>query len=498
MVLTYIVVLTNFGCQSLSCMSMLPVLLLLLVPGIDTTPSASRPHIVVLMADDLGWNEVGWNNPVMRTPTLDRLAREGVVLNQSYMHPTCSPSRAAFLSGMYAHRLGLQHDTIVGGRAQFLPDNVTLLPQSLKKLGYATHAIGKWHLGFCNWRYTPTYRGFDSFYGYYNAKEDYFTHMAHLDGYDFRDNTQVDWTARGHYSTWLLAERAIRIIRDHEPSQPLFMYLAFQAVHGELQAPAHYVNHFCSHVQGNKDRKVKCGMLAALDEAVANVTAALTRAGLMDNTLLLFTTDNGGTKDVPSSNWPLRGFKGANWEGGTRAVGFLHAPKLLARSGYTSDNLIHVSDWFPTFLEAAEGEERQFSDIDGVSQWQALQMGKEGPRYEMLYEIDDVYDTSAIRQGPYKLVQGAREKRDGHFAPPEIKKEKNFKRDVDLQDYMLFNVINDPQENYDISQDHLDLVSHLKARLEYHWKFLVPSRGLRLEPSAHPMFNNGTWSPGWC
>lgn len=471
-------------------------LLLILMVCKTNAATSARPHIVMIVADDLGWYDIGWQNPAMHTPTLDRLAAEGVKLNFSYVQPSCSPSRSALMSGRYPFHLGLQHETIAAGHRYFLPDNQPILPQALQSLGYVTHAVGKWHLGFCNWRYTPTYRGFNSFYGYYNAEEDYYNKTGHRDGYDFRDNEDVDWTAHGHYSTHLYADRASKIIREHNASQPLFLYLAFQAVHGQLQVPESYVDRFCSHIP-DRDRQLKCGMVAAMDEAVTNVTATLQASDLASNTLIIFTSDNGGPVKMGSSNWPLRGSKITIWEGGTRALGFVHGPNILLRSGYTYDELIHIVDWYPTLVEAAGGS--AVPNIDGMSQWQNLLTGGNGPRQEFVYNIDEVDNNAAIRQGRFKLVQGHAGSPDGWYAPPELPNTVTTEPSRnDRQDYMLFNLNRDPEEQNNIIDSHQDVFNQLRSRLDEYRSSIVHSVSLPFVNEANPVHFNGVWSPGWC
>ena len=138
-----------------------------------TTLAASRPHIVMIVADDLGWADVGWRDPDMVTPNLDSLVSEGVNLTNAYVQPLCSPSRAAFLSGKYPFKIGMQHSVLDATYNTSLPLGLTLLPEKLQALGYSTHLVGKWHLGFCSWDMTPTFRGFDSFYGMYLGKGRY-------------------------------------------------------------------------------------------------------------------------------------------------------------------------------------------------------------------------------------------------------------------------------------------------------------------------------------
>lgn len=385
------------------------------------SPSASnatRPHIVMIVADDLGWNDVGWRDDHMHSPTLDKLAKEGVILNQHYVQPVCSPSRAAFMSGYYPYHLGMQHESLRATQKAYLPANITTLPQHLKDLGYITHMAGKWHLGFCNWRYTPTYRGFDSFVGYYNAIEHYFTHLGHRHGYDFRENEDVFYAAKGVYSAFVFTQYIEQVIKQHDDSKPLFVYLPYQSVHGPLEVPQDYIDKYCSHIQ-NDTRRTRCGMVAALDEGVANITRALQTRGLYNDTLILFTTDNGGPVPEGSNNWPLRGSKTTLWEGGTRAVSFLHSPKLLSKvSGTTYEGIIHAVDWLPTLLEAAGGSAPPEA-IDGVSQWQSVLQAKvPSARTEFVYNFDEMKKNAGLRQGNFKLLQGPPGEPSGWYPPP--------------------------------------------------------------------------------
>ncbi|CAL4169582.1 unnamed protein product, partial [Meganyctiphanes norvegica] len=183
--------------------------------------TGNRPHVIIIVADDLGWNDVSWHNPKINTPHLGDLANNGIILNQSYVMHICTPSRAALLTGHYPIHIGRQHSVIHPLEPTGLTMNATLMPEQFKKMGYSTHAVGKWHLGYCNWKYTPTKRGFDTFFGFYNGDEDYFTHArswflgedGHDNqdvkppppsdvpyGYDFRYNTTAHFGMNGTYS----------------------------------------------------------------------------------------------------------------------------------------------------------------------------------------------------------------------------------------------------------------------------------------------------------
>ncbi|XP_019628235.1 PREDICTED: arylsulfatase B-like [Branchiostoma belcheri] len=194
-----------------------------------------------------------------------------------------------------------------------VPSHFPFLPEKLKELGYATHVVGKWHLGFCNWNYTPTYRGFDSFYGFYNGQDDMTT-------------TSILF--------YFFTERIVDIIEKNPLSLPLFLYLPFQNVHEPLQVLKRFEDMY-SNIQ-NESRRIFLGMVSAMDEGIGNVTMAMKRAGLWDNTLLIFTADNGGWPLFSGNNFSLRGGKITLWEGGTRAAAFVHG-SMLQKTGYTSN-----------------------------------------------------------------------------------------------------------------------------------------------------------------
>ncbi|XP_064602817.1 arylsulfatase B-like [Liolophura sinensis] len=472
---------------------------------------ATRPHIVFIVADDLGWNDVGWHNPAMITPNLDRLAREGVILNSSYVQPMCTPSRSAWMTGHYPFHTGMEHWVIVPTQATGLPQYYTLLPQRLKLLGYQTHMVGKWHLGFCDWGYTPTYRGFDSFLGYYEGMEYYYNHTRvfnTMSGVDFRENEKpADYN--GTYSTHLFAKRAVDIISQTDPNgDPLFLYLPFQAVHLPLQVPKQYEDMYST--IHDQNRRVYCGMMSALDEAVGNITNALDKNGFLDNTIIIFTADNGGPTYAGANNMPLRGGKVTLWEGGTKGAAFVYSKTHLNKTGYVNTGMMHAVDWFPTILSAAGGV-TDGQGLDGVDQWDMISAGTSSAREEFVYNIDPLIPNAAIRMGDYKLILGSPGVFHGWYPVPNFEGEihTNITSDMDalsataslsssLNQTLLFNIAEDPTEHHDLSQKYPDIVSKLRMRLEEHWKSLVPPRNPPLDAKGDPANFGGYWTPGWC
>lgn len=406
------------------------------------------------------------------------------------------------MSGYFPFHTGLQHGVIMPEQQAYLPANLTTLPESLKQLGYATHAVGKWHLGFCNWKYTPTFRGFDSFLGYYNAAEDYYTHNVGK-GYDFRKERDVDKHDAGKYSAYVFAQRAQDIIGQHNKSQPLFLYLPFQSVHEPLEVPSEYKDVLCPNTQ-NDTRKTKCGMVAILDEAIGNITGLLEDNGFMDNLLLIFTTDNGGPVWAAGNNWPLRGAKSTLWEGGTRGTGFVYSKSLFpGRQGTVHDGLMHAVDWFPTIMSLVRGSTP--AAIDGLSQWDSLVTGSPSPRTEFVYNMDALpVFHAAIRDGDWKLIQGDTGGWNGWYPLPGDEDSGDINYDDGEQelmgpnDFQLFNIRDDPTEHYDVKHKNPDVLAKMKDKMDQWRKTMVPANFPRNDPAADPDNWGGAWSPGWC
>jgi len=357
----------------------------------------TRPNIVFILADDLGFRDVGYHgSTAIKTPTLDRLAYNGVRLENYYVQPICTPTRSQLLSGRYQIHTGLQHGSIEPCQPNSLPEEMPTLANMLHDAGYATHMVGKWHIGHYKEHLVPTRRGFDSFFGFFNSEEDYFSHAfcanveselespsddcseirksssnsdekymkSEFCGFDLRTNETIAANYSGHYSTHLFTQKAIDVIQNHSRKQgakPFFLYLAYQAVHGPLEDPETYTKPYAS--VSDENRTIYAGMTACMDEGVLNVTIALENSGLWNSTILIFSTDNGAWLDGGRNNWPLRGGKGSLWEGGMRGVAFVHSP-LIKHRGTVNSGLMHVSDWFPTILALA-GRNPAGLNVDG-------------------------------------------------------------------------------------------------------------------------------------
>ena len=221
-------------------------------------------------------------------PNIQELASKGIILENHYSQSVCTPSRGSFMTGRYPINIGLQNGVIVNGVPFGIDTQFSLLPQELKRAGYLSHIIGKWHLGICNKRFWPHHRGFNSFYGYLGGGEGYYDHSTRYwssyfqfliddnilrGGYDFRDGDEVNFEVNGTYSTELFQQRAIDIIENHPEDEPLFLYVPFQSVHDPIEVPDEYVDNF--EYVDNEKRKKYLGMILAMDEAVGNIIKSL-------------------------------------------------------------------------------------------------------------------------------------------------------------------------------------------------------------------------------
>ncbi|XP_075056448.1 arylsulfatase J [Mixophyes fleayi] len=479
-----------------------------------------QPHIIFILADDQGYRDIGYHGSEIRTPTLDKLASEGVKLENYYVQPICSPSRSQFITGKYQIHTGLQHSIIRPSQPNCLPlDNFTL-PQKLKHIGYATHMVGKWHLGFYRKECMPTHRGFDSFFGSLLGSGDYYNHYKcdspGTCGYDLYENDNAAWDHdHGIYSTEMYTQRVQQILANHNPKTPIFLYIAYQAVHSPLQAPGNYLENFKSIT--NVNRRRYAAMLSCLDDAVNNITTALKKYDFYENSIIIYSSDNGGQPMAGGNNWPLRGSKGTYWEGGIRAVGFVHSP-FLKNKGYVCKELIHITDWFPTLVTLAGGQLDEDMKLDGYDIWETVSEGKRSPRMDILHNIDPMYTKarngswaagfgiwntaiqSAIRVNHWKLLTG--NPGYGDWVPPQsfsnigLNRWHNERVSIaDGKSLWLFNITADPYERVDLSEMYPDVVKQLLRRLAQFNKSAVPVRYPPKDPRSNPKLNGGVWGP---
>lgn len=426
------------------------ILLLILLTVLPVTAQeaaapAPAPHIVMLLADDLGWGDVGFHGSEIPTPHLDALAARGVRLEQFYVQPVCSPTRGAFLTGRYPMRLGLQVGVVRPWAQHGLPLDERTLAQALGEAGYSTAICGKWHLGHASRDQLPTRRGFEWQYGHYNGALDYFSHIRD-GGHDWHENDLANHDEG--YTTDLIAKAAAKVIATHDPAKPLFLYVPFNAPHTPLQAPDAWIERL-AHIE-ERPRRVYAAMVACMDDAVGRILRALDEHGFeRANTVVFFCSDNGGIRSL-GSNGALRGQKGQLYEGGIRVPAVVSWPGTLAVGGVV-DAPLHIVDLYPTLLRLAGGSLEQEHPIDGCDAWPTIAGGKPSPHEVLVHNVTPW--SGALRMGRWKLVHNGGVPANATEGP---------KRDT----WELFDISADPGEQVDLSNEHAEILAELRLRLE--------------------------------
>ena len=408
-----------------------------------------KPNIIHIVADDLGWRDVGFNGCAdIRTPNLDALASGGAKLTQFYAQPMCTPTRAALMTGRYPFRYGLQTIVIPGPAGYGLDTEEFLMPQCLKEAGYTTAIIGKWHLGHADFKYWPRQRGFDYQYGPMIGELDYYTHSDAGVRDWFRNNEPLKEEG---YTTQLIGADAVRYIDGQSADKPFYLYLTFNAPHTPYQAPEEYVNRY-PEIE-DPTRRIYAGMVTCLDDEIGKVVAALDRKGLRDNTLILFHSDNGGTTNpmfagqmtdlsktkLPCDNSPYRDGKGSLFEGGCRVAACANWPGRIKPQAV--DGMIHVVDLYPALAGLAGASTSKCKPLDGLDVWETIAEGKPSPRTEVIYNVEPF--RGAVRQGDWKLIWRS-------LIPSSV---------------FLFNLAEDPYETTDLAAEHPDKVAAMQERL---------------------------------
>ena len=370
-------------------------------PGTESPEGGPPPNVIVILADDLGYADVGFQGLTdFATPNIDRLAASGIRFTNGYVsHPFCSPSRAGLLTGRYQHRFGHIHNPKFRA-GEGLPLSETLLPEMLAPAGYVSGIVGKWHLGDAP-QFRPRERGFDEFFGIVGGGHDYFkSNGARAGEYLIPLSANGEHVPVDGYLTEQLTDAALDFVRRHSGS-PFFLYLAYNAPHGPLQAPPELLER----VKSIEDprRRTYGAMVTAVDDGVGEVLALVAELGLTQSTLVFFLSDNGGpTPANASDNSPLRAIKGSVYEGGVRVPFVVAWPETLA-AGAQYDPPVSSLDIFPTALAAA-GVELP-SNLDGVDLTPYLAGTARDVLHRKLYWYNDDRAQYAVRTADRKLVR---------------------------------------------------------------------------------------------
>ncbi len=442
----------------------------------------TRPNILFILADDMGYGDFGFlNGGLSRTPVLDNLYQKGICLTQHYSaSPVCSPARAALLTGRYPHRTGCIDTFQMQGLDRLAPDEITLA-DILKKEGYVTGIIGKWHLGAIEKKYHPNSRGFDEFIGFRGGWQDYY--RWHL----YYNEKLVK--ADGRYLTDVFTEEAINFLRRHQKDN-FFLHLTYNAPHFPLQAPEEELNLFLGKKELTRGVCYIYAMIHRMDKGIGQIMEELQRLNLERKTIVLFTSDNGpqfggeGEMSTTRYNCFFRGSKGNVYEGGIR-VPMLISWQTMLPEGKNIDRMVHFTDWLPTLLEMAKIKlPSGMKKIDGVSIWPAL-LGKsleETKRFWQWNRLSPVaFSNMAMRDGDWKLVRPPLPA-TMEFPPElgEIDREYTYQpekfRQIQPVSFpgfseeknpaQLFNLKQDPWEQEDLSWKYPEMVSQMEKEMD--------------------------------
>jgi len=476
-----------------------------------------RPNILFILADDLGWGDPGCypslrpeDGPeaIVETPHIDRLASSGVRFTNGYAnHMVCAPTRAGLLTGRYQHRFGYY-----GFGETMAPfPKVVMLPEPLRAAGYATGMMGKWHISYSPGS-RPLDRGFERFFGFLGGQHDYFdpdvgqpTHQVPnaRDAYIYDQNTRVKEMP---YLTDELTTRSMDFMDSAvNAKRSFFLYLSYNAPHSPLQVPWEDLEPLAKARGGNfTSRDIARAMIKRLDANVGRLIEHLRKKGLIENTLIIFSSDNGAAPHCYAGGF--RGRKGYFYEGGIRVPMIISWPGQIPANQVLDEPVI-THDIFPTALAAA-GIEKMPEGVEGVN-WLPYVTGKVAklPRHRLFWGLEDIGKKWAVREGRWKLVREDANDWFGTWPVKEPPKKQWPRPDWRIQ---LFDLEDDPREQHDLSQEHPEIVARLKRAIEEFYAANAPSiytaevrarnHALQAEraanPDKYPVAHPGAGSPG--
>lgn len=457
------------------------------------SPKKKKPHIIFILADDLGYADIGYHNDAIQTPNIDRLAKRGVKLENYYSQQICAPSRAVLLTGKFVSHHTLSHN-ISPQDAVCLPLEHHLLPQELKKHGYSTHLVGKWHMGRSSWDCLPERRGFDSFLGIHGGGAAYVSHMQRYNddvrGYALYNGTRAALEHAGTYAPEIYKARARDLIAQHNgtKSKPLFLFLSTQLVHGpNFDVPKHYLEAHLHHNTTN--RATHSAQASILDGVVREVVRSLKQNNMWKNSVLMFSSDNGGCKRFGGRNSPLRGWKGGFFEGGVRVPGFIASPLLPKKArGRTFRGLMGISDWYSTIVKGILKKPLPAGDkFDSINMWFKIKNGEStSSRTQYLYSIGSAcYDNAVDKRIAYRWQE---------WKYIDLGGEEDSSRKTEK--LFLFNITADPYEKHNLASERPDMVGILQRKIVRNFclrakRPIIPNK----VNESSPVHNDGIMMP---
>ena len=464
--------------------------------------AADKPHILFLLVDDWGWANVGYHRevatPEVQTPNFDSLVKDGLELDQNYVFHFCSPSRSSLMTGRLPIHVnvgnGVQNynpDDPISGFAG-IPPKMTGIAEKLKDAGYETHMVGKWHAGSITFDQIPTGKGFSTYFGYLGGMNDYFTErQGACNGtaiVDLWDTDKPAWGVNGtgpdNYEEGLFTERVLEVVSNHDQTKPLFLYYAPHIVHTPLEVPDRYVNMF-SFIDDH-DRQYYHAMTKYLDDFVGKLVSMLKEKGLWDNLLFVISSDNGGPvyPGGGANNYPLKGGKVSDWQGGIRVNGFVSGGYLPEKMrGQKTDGYIHIADWYATFCYLAgvdptdeRAAEAKLPPIDSLNMWPMISgQNSTSPR------VDIPASNSTLISGDYKILQGV--VAQAGWTGPQYPNLTNPSGGIKVlekcgQGGCLYNIKEDPEERVNLATKMPDVLKEMQEKLaKYQATSFNPKRG---------------------
>ena len=459
--------------------------LLLILFSFGVFADEKRPNVIIFLVDDLGWADISLRGAPIDTPSIDSLFEEGVTLDRFYATPICSPTRAALMTGRDPMRLGMSYSVVMPWMNNGVHPDEHFMPESFKTAGYQTAMVGKWHLGHSQEIFHPNARGFDDFYGHMHTEVGYFPPFANQGGIDFqRNGTTI--SDKG-YETFLLADEATRWIEARDKEKPFFLYMPFLAPHTPLEAPDDLVKKYAD-LEDKREltrslsidrtrtlngfspsaRPMYAAVVDGLDQAIGQVMDILSAEGIEEETIILFSSDNGGAAYAGggADNFPLRGGKGDTYEGGIRVIAAMKwKGKIEAGSKFSS--IMTVMDVFPTLASAAEVPMLNTKEIWGRDMWPGMRDSDEIKLSKNVYFASETPNYgefhTTVFNDKWKLVQ--------------VITSSLLEINVNNQ---LFDINIDPNEYKNLANKYPKLVEMMADQIRK-WRALHPISGIRAQ-----------------